>query len=976
MSSHKFNITLRMVNVHAFCWLKDYAEGTIMLHTALNAIAITLKEEYEDDEWMDLTFHMVMDPSCWHDVEEVFMRELGITEPESHTIEGLPSARLAETEEERNDAITRWIKPQVGSHLDLVKFLQLQTELQTMHKVLNQYKLSGLMTPVDYDGASSCMDHILKALGLNSDWGKKCHKTLVLLLWYGKDGTRYEDSRVVNMIQDPAPLQENSMDDLLKLLKFVDCTFTEGMLSESPPQPIGAVISSTSFQGSLSANRFINVAAVKNDEEDERDEEENGTEELIHHPQPVGPSGKQSYHWTIDAIIEQLNRKTSEEATFIKSPKMTQLPDGVALPPQKSIFIVDFCSASARIFAFQSVRLRGIQVTMLSWFPHRLYVEASSPLEVQQNLPPLHLHAHKPIVCLPPEEGTLLATFKAHKTLPHQSWVKIKRPALYKGDFGCMEMSDEQDAIIIVVPHQHPYDIPEHSNERMEFDVELARIANLPLVPISSPAGNVIGYTCSDQEFIHGLLRLRLSVHNLEIIEHPHPDDIKYHITVNFDRKFIEETVQLFSVQFWWETDQVEVQEGDLKGMEGALGGIDWDRQTATVFFEHNALDCSLHELHRKFNIGDGVKVIAGPFSRETSHIIVVNKGLIVLVVMQEGRTTENIEVSKFFMQSFSKDHVLSHSTDNHTADLAHPLTKGEALLGDLVIVCHGPYVGQRGSIEWINPDGFWVYFNDGVGSDEADEDSMTLVEPCHVHIEPVPNTLTLTRDKGYNVTVGDIVGVARGNYYHCEGVVKAVDLTNALLDIVCPVEGHQTQIPITFCCKIKERSENKLPKFVGHDIWVIGGEKKGCWAMLHSLGRTCSLVALFGHQLIQLKNDQITTLTSVLLNGGILPPAQLQALIFLHRQSFVTIPVAPHAPTPPPAPSEIPQEGPWIITPDDITAPPEGPWSPDDVPQPSTSKVHNTPDYGNVTWLFQDDYCDFSSIHLGFNSREYNNSD
>ena len=62
-----------------------------------------------------------------------------------------------ETKEERNDAITRWIKPQVGSHPDLVKFLQLQTELQTVHEVLNQYKLSGLMTPVDYDGASSCM---------------------------------------------------------------------------------------------------------------------------------------------------------------------------------------------------------------------------------------------------------------------------------------------------------------------------------------------------------------------------------------------------------------------------------------------------------------------------------------------------------------------------------------------------------------------------------------------------------------------------------------------------------------------------------------------------------------------------------------------------------------------------------------------------------------------------------------------------
>ena len=68
--------------------------------------------------------------------------------------------------------ITRWIKLQVGSHLDLVKFLQLQTKLQTVHEVLNQYKiisrmlglLLGLMMPVDYDRAPSCMVKIVSSI--------------------------------------------------------------------------------------------------------------------------------------------------------------------------------------------------------------------------------------------------------------------------------------------------------------------------------------------------------------------------------------------------------------------------------------------------------------------------------------------------------------------------------------------------------------------------------------------------------------------------------------------------------------------------------------------------------------------------------------------------------------------------------------------------------------------------------------------
>ena len=73
-------------------------------------------------------------------------------------------AQLTGTEE-RNDAITKWIRSQIEHHPDFVLYLQSQTELQTMSKVLNQYRivsrmlglLSGLMMPVSYDGAPSCM---------------------------------------------------------------------------------------------------------------------------------------------------------------------------------------------------------------------------------------------------------------------------------------------------------------------------------------------------------------------------------------------------------------------------------------------------------------------------------------------------------------------------------------------------------------------------------------------------------------------------------------------------------------------------------------------------------------------------------------------------------------------------------------------------------------------------------------------------
>ena len=107
-----------------------------------------------------------------------------------------------------------------------------------------------------------------------------------------------------------------------------------------------------------------------------------------------------------------------------------------------------------RTFVFEHLMLGGLEVTTLPWLPRRLYVEASSPLEVRQNLPLSHLRAYKEIVLLLLQEGTSLKVYKSRKTLPGRSWVQIKQSALYKGDVGYVETSDENNAVVIVVPRQ------------------------------------------------------------------------------------------------------------------------------------------------------------------------------------------------------------------------------------------------------------------------------------------------------------------------------------------------------------------------------------------------------------------------------------------------------------------------------------------------------------------------------------------
>ena len=67
--------------------------------------------------------------------------------------------------EERDDAIIRWIKLQVEDHLEFSLYTELKAKMPHLSEVIKQYTivsamlglLSGLITPIDYDGALSCM---------------------------------------------------------------------------------------------------------------------------------------------------------------------------------------------------------------------------------------------------------------------------------------------------------------------------------------------------------------------------------------------------------------------------------------------------------------------------------------------------------------------------------------------------------------------------------------------------------------------------------------------------------------------------------------------------------------------------------------------------------------------------------------------------------------------------------------------------
>ncbi|KAI6039517.1 hypothetical protein EDC04DRAFT_3007913 [Pisolithus marmoratus] len=468
-----------------------------------------------------------------------------------------------------------------------------------------------------------------------------------------------------------------------------------------------------------------------------------------------------------------------------------------------------------------------------------------------------------------------------------------------------------------------------------------------------------IEYMKSKKSAYKGNLGLPLPADPLELVEVPHPDDIRFHAAAGIDPLFIEQMLNLFSAQFWREWDIVEVREGDLRGKRGALVNMDWHKRSAVVLCDDDAFECNLCELHRAFSTGDTAEVIAGLFCGERGYVVALHEHTVILVIMQPDKTSETVEVSRFVMQSHLQEHILSLGPADNALQSAFPLSGDEALPGDVIRVHRGPFAGQGGIIEWISPDGkVWVS-KSGKGKnkedaltgecDPASSQIMVAMDISDLHVERALNTLTFSKDRGYNVAVGDTVEVARGQWRHSEGIVKTVDLTKASLDIVHPADGIQINVPITFVCKIKEHFDHGLSQFVSCDVWIVAGDKKGCRAMLCSLGRMSSWVGIFG-QLIQLKNKHIVMPTGMLLDGTLLPPQLQRSLKSLHSQSFIT-PVVLHNVTPPPSPGPL-DAGPsdvCSVTPADITK-------------------MQTLDYGEVPWLFKSDFCDFKSFHFGFN--------
>lgn len=442
---------------------------------------------------------------------------------------------------------------------------------------------------------------------------------------------------------------------------------------------------------------------------------------------------------------------------------------------------------------------------IIPWLPRRLYVEASSPLEIQRAINPSHRDVVHDIILVPPEEASQI--FSGSPSLPCRSWVRIRR-GKYRKDLGYVLTCNDDMADVLVAPRERPYDSPEEKSQNIRalFNWHTAHAAGLTLTAIGN-SRDITAFECNGISFFAGLLRLSVMKDELERVLIPHMDEMFLHLQSGIDPELVEESCVLFSSQFWREGDTVRSSSSELRGERAAVVAVNLDQRSVSLLWDNQMYHCPLLEQRRVFTLGDHVRVIAGPDRGYVGTVITILQDELVLSLSTDLSrevstaywcctitTTKfhQVKVGQCFVESHRPDH--RWSSNDPTVGLVDfsppPLELAGLQRGDIARVIDGPHRGLRGHIDWISDDLVWIAIPNH-DDDQLEVDfwnlsgEMACVKVSSIMSSPVDITLKFTKEKGYDVSVADEVRVARGAHYGLQGVVKNVRFNEGRLDLI-----------------------------------------------------------------------------------------------------------------------------------------------------------------------------------------------
>ncbi|KAG1763902.1 hypothetical protein EV702DRAFT_1205303 [Suillus placidus] len=465
------------------------------------------------------------------------------------------------------------------------------------------------------------------------------------------------------------------------------------------------------------------------------------------------------------------------------------------------------------------------------------------------------------------------AVERSRSKLPDTLWVRITK-GKYKNDVGKVFKSNEDLVEVLLATREFPYEMPRGTRalaERSHFpNGKGGQVSNI----ISND--EVVGWSYKGESYYKGL-----------VVKIFHRD---------YDIPFLKATMVAFSMQFLHVGDSARVVKGSLRGELGTV--VSTDHACDSVGLEHNfdgyleETEVSLRDIEHIFRVGNTVRVVAGPYMGLEGYLTQMSDD--VFHVCQET-TKEVVEVSKYYLDR----RPLRHTLKSHLPTQQHfepPSNCDSIEIGDYIQVLDGEHTGRRGIVNWFSKGDTNLWFQDIFTANNT-EPSLTDLATISVPVAMVQwtdlaQTIAFTKEKGYDVRAGDTVSVT------CRPEFGARGLPNARLSLI--------------------------NKDIGHEVFIIGGERKGYRGTLDSLSvETCTVaVALHGQVRTTLKLHDVVTRYGMRLNGVMLQGPELVSFCDMRKRSYLAPP--PRSVTPPV--KHIPSSSSASVT--DSSLPPSNGWT------------------------------------------------
>ncbi|KAI5982199.1 hypothetical protein EDD15DRAFT_2203144 [Pisolithus albus] len=881
--SPPIRLTRATLNDAAFAVLEQYAKGEITESVALTRIDVELHVvgiRFDAEEWLDLIEVILMNP-----------------------MEGLNSIKAARQLAQ-------------GPLLEDAGAWQLVLWWEMQDRFKERYK---------YDDWNTIFDQVFEA---------------------SREGTAVEVVRaamsergVLNppSVPDISSSQALSSDNASRTIPSTQAS--SSWTRRVSRRPNSSVRPTKRLRLSKSVARYLDVSM----QEDEEDENEDGDEENLDigmkdHPKvtEIGPSGRATFNKRLQDVVQHYTHEGGVAGSNVKHVDVGQ--SGL------EVFMVELPTGSAAKFVLEHLKRENLPCRTFPLLPKRIFVEARHLLEVQICLPPSHNTLIKNIILIPAEE---MRSITQRHDIPVRSWVRnLSSP--FKNDISYILSTDADSVEMLAVPREVPYYSTPQGLYRgcTLFDVDLARAHGLEVTVSTDEEGHLVT-CCEGREYYCGCTRFFSRKNAIKAVNVPSPDEIAWFALASIDPPLVDRTMTSFSARWWQNGDTGRIRSGEYAGSLARVVMMDSQCESVTirVLIPGSSddvvrdLEISIHDFRLEFLPGTSVKVIAGMNRGFEGVVIGRVEDMVVLQGSDEQAshrlakrivllTCLQLEVPEMFLASHVSPTTYA-SRDPHDQLLHDPLANENHIQpGDLVRVVCGPHKGLSGTLHYRSGRETRVTLstlpeestddprNKGKskaeesevasGGGDIDENSdliQVIVSMDDVIITPPP-TLQFSKERGYDVSPGDHVRVARGPAIGAEGRVRAVDFPSGHLTVLSK-DGPWHDVPISFCAKVEDYSLRDQEYHVGREVWIISGPSKGCRGTLRS---------------------------GMLLSGIPLDSTRMAAFIALRQRLFPEIAPPPRHATPPPSLSAVDAlaepgqststSNPWIVNADDVATP------------------------------------------------------